>query len=127
MVHLRPLVRVRGVEPLDRFRVRLMFEDGTQREADLATYLRGPIFEPIRNDLALFRSVRVQGGTVAWPNGADIDPDVLYYGLKPAWMEGERAPDQMTYEAHEQAFAGLSLHERTAQYEGSSDEETATS
>jgi hypothetical protein len=127
MVHLRPLVRVRGVKPLDRFRVHLEFEDGTQREADLAVYLRGPVFEMIRNDPTMFRSVRVEGGTIAWPNGADIDPDVLYYGLKPAWMEGERAPDQMTYGTHKQAFAGLPVHEPTAQNEESSDEETATS
>ena len=62
MAHLRPLVRVRSVKPLDRFRVHLEFEDGTQREADLALYLRGPIFEPIRNDPALFRSMLVKGG-----------------------------------------------------------------
>jgi len=24
---------------------------------------------------------------MAWENGADIDPDVLYYDLTPAWME----------------------------------------
>ena len=127
MAHLRPLVRVRSVKPLDRFRVHLEFEDGTQREADLAVYLRGPVFEMIRNDPTMFRSVRVEGGTIAWPNGADIDPDVLYYGLKPAWMEGARASDQMAYGAQKQAFAGLSVHEPTAQYEESSDEETATS
>ena len=40
-----------------------------------------------RNDPALFRAVRAAGGTIAWDNGADIDPDVLYYGLTPAWME----------------------------------------
>ena len=63
MVHLRPLVRVRSVKPLDRFRVHLQFDDGTQREADLATYLRGPIFEPIRSDPALFRSdAMLKGG-----------------------------------------------------------------
>lgn len=67
--------------------VRLTFEDGTHKDMDLEPYLRGPIFEPIRNDPALFRAVKIEGNTIAWANGADIDPDVLYYGLEPAWME----------------------------------------
>jgi hypothetical protein len=29
-------------------------------------------------------------GTIVWENGADIDPDVLYHELKPAWAEDER-------------------------------------
>ena len=87
MERLRRLVRVREVEALERFRVRLVFEDGTQKELDLEPYLHGPIFEPIRNDPAMFRSVKVEGGTIVWDNGADIDPDVLYYNLTPAWME----------------------------------------
>lgn len=87
MEPLERLVCVRAVEPLERFKVRLEFEDGTQKEIDLEPYLHGPIFEPIRSDPAVFRSVKVEGGTIAWDNGADIDPDVLYYDLKPAWME----------------------------------------
>ena len=34
-----------------------------------------------------FRALTVENGVITWSNGADIDPDVLYYGLTPAWME----------------------------------------
>ena len=82
-----PLVRVKEVEPLERFRVRITFQNGVEKEIDLEKFLRGEMFEPIRSDPALFRSVKAVGGTIGWDNGADIDPDVLYYDLKPAWME----------------------------------------
>ena len=91
MEQMGRLVRVRDVEPLGAFKVRIEFEDGTIKEIDLEPYLRGPIFEPVRKDSKVFRSVRVEGGTIAWDNGADIDPDVLYYDLKPAWMEKPEA------------------------------------
>ena len=84
-----PLVRVKSVDPLEHFRVRVTFQNDVQREIDLEKFLRGEIFEPIRKDAAVFRSVKVTGGTIGWDNGADIDPDVLYYDLKPAWMEEE--------------------------------------
>lgn len=82
-----PLVRVKSVEPLENFRVRITFQNEVQKEIDLEKFLRGDIFEPIRTDPQMFRSVKVIGGTIGWDNGADIDPDVLYYDLKPAWME----------------------------------------
>ena len=84
-----PLVRVKSVEPLEKFRVRITFQNGVKKEIDLEKILRGEIFEPIRKNLEVFRSVKVIGGTIGWENGADIDPDVLYYDLKPAWMEEE--------------------------------------
>ncbi|MBP8130791.1 MAG: DUF2442 domain-containing protein [Candidatus Hydrogenedentes bacterium] len=87
MKNLGPRVCVTAVEPLQDFRVLVTFENNSQREIDLEPYLHGPVFEPLRNDPALFRAVTVRGRTVAWENGADIDPDVLYYGLTPAWME----------------------------------------
>lgn len=85
-------VRIRSVEPLQGFTVRLGFTDGTEKELDLEPYLHGPVFEPIRQNPALFRRVEVDPrmGTIVWENGADIDPDVLYLGLTPAWMEPER-------------------------------------
>ena len=82
-----PLIRVKSVVPLENYLVRVFFQNGVQKEIDLEKFLRGEIFEPIRKDPAMFRSIKVIGGTIGWDNGADIDPDVLYYDLKPAWME----------------------------------------
>ena len=91
MRNRQQLVRIRTVQVLEGFTVRLEFTDGSHKEVDLEMYLRGPVFDPIRNDPRVFRSVRVDQrmGTIVWENGADIDPDVLYYGIKPAWMERE--------------------------------------
>jgi hypothetical protein len=89
MDKLGPRVRVIAVEPLAGYEVRIWFDTGEIRDVDLERYLHGPVFEPLQTDTHLFRALRVEGGTVAWDNGADIDPDVLYYNLVPAWMEQE--------------------------------------
>ena len=58
-----------AVEPLDGYKLRLWFEDGTEGTLDLAPFLnfRG-VFAPLR-DLNYFRQVRVDPGlgTVVWP------------------------------------------------------------
>lgn len=87
-------VRIEKIEVLQGYDVCLRFTDGTTKQMNLEMYLHGPIFEPMRNDPAVFRAVRVDPelGTIVWPNGADVDPDVLYLGLKPAWMDSAAAP-----------------------------------
>jgi len=84
------VVRVRKVQPLEGFKVSLEFTDGTVKTVDLEPYLRGPIFEPIRQDQSRFRSVRVDEelGTIIWEGGADIDPDVLRWDRVPVQPEG---------------------------------------
>ena len=79
--------RVTSVKPLHDFVVQLSFTDGVVREVDLLPYLRGPVFEEMRTDPVKFRDVHVDAelGTIVWPNGADIDPDVLYGSHEPAW------------------------------------------
>ena len=86
-----PLVRIKAVEVVDGFKVRLTFTNDSKKVIDLDPFLHGPIFDPLRRDPNLFRAVYVdhEAGTIVWPNGADIDPDVLYLGLKPAWMEAD--------------------------------------
>ena len=84
------MVRIRSVRPLEGFTVELTLTDGSMRVVDLDPYLRGPVFEPLRRDPSVFRAVRVDDElwTIVWPNGADVDPDVLIEGRRPAaWDE----------------------------------------
>jgi hypothetical protein len=64
-------------------RLYLRFEDGVAGEVDLGRLIdfQG-IFEPLQRPEELAK-VRVDPeiGTVCWPNGADLDPDVLYAEL----------------------------------------------
>ncbi len=85
------MVWITSVEPKERFKLWLEFNTGERKLVDIEKYLRGPVFQPVRDDPAFFDLVKVDDelGTVVWPNGADIDPDVLYYDLTPAWMEAE--------------------------------------
>ena len=82
------MIRVKNVTHLKEYTVRVTFTDGTGRDIDLEPYLRGPIFEPLR-DPANFGAVAVDPelGTIVWPNGADLCPDVLYHGRPPASLE----------------------------------------
>jgi hypothetical protein len=67
-------------EQLGGYRLRLTFEGGERREVDIAQLVPfDGVFEPL-NDPAYFRQVTVNPdiGTIVWPNGADLCPDVLY-------------------------------------------------
>lgn len=87
---MRQFVRVQSATPLEGRLVHVVFTNGEERDIDLSPYIgRGPVFEPVRNDPTFFRAIHVEGGTVAWPNGADIDPDVLYYGGSPPWAKDQ--------------------------------------
>jgi hypothetical protein len=59
------------------YRIHLTFSDGREKTVDFAAWLKGPVFEPLRDE-AYFRRFFIDGGTVSWPNGADIAPETLY-------------------------------------------------
>jgi hypothetical protein len=75
------------VSVVSGFTVRLTFDDGSVRVVDLEPLLRGPIFAELRADHDLFARVFVDDavGTIAWPNGADMDADVLHGDEVPSW------------------------------------------
>lgn len=77
------LVRIRQVKALEGLNLRLTLTDGFVVERDVSRLLVGPVFARIRSDPALFAQVRAEGGTVVWPNGADLCPDVLIWNAPP--------------------------------------------
>ena len=69
-----------AVHPLDAFRLKVRFDDDVEGEFDVAAGVGfDGVFAPLK-DPAYFAWVRVDPelGTVVWPNGADLDPIVLY-------------------------------------------------
>jgi hypothetical protein len=77
------LLRIRELEALDVFRLRLTLTDDSVIEREVGALLVGPVFEPVRNYREIFVKARVERGTVVWPNGADLCPDVLIWGGPP--------------------------------------------
>jgi hypothetical protein len=77
------LVRIQEAAPLDGYRVRLKLTDGRVIERDLAEHLTGPVFADIRGNPERFREFRVEAGSLVWPDGADLCPDVLIWGGLP--------------------------------------------
>jgi hypothetical protein len=59
------------------YRIQLTFNDGTKASVDFTAWLSGPVFEPLKQ-VGYFRKFFLDGGTVVWPNGADIAPETLY-------------------------------------------------
>lgn len=59
------------------YRIHLTFNDNSEGTVDFWQWLEGPVFEPLK-DTEYFRCFFIDGRTVAWPNGADIAPEILY-------------------------------------------------
>lgn len=58
-------------------RIRVTFNDNTEKTINFKEWLRGPIFEPLKSE-EYFKRFFLDGWTISWPNGADIAPETLY-------------------------------------------------
>lgn len=74
------MAEITEVEVIEDRTVRLTFRDGSIRVVDLTSFLWGPVFDAIAKDDDVFAQIAVDPelGTIAWPNGAHLDADVLH-------------------------------------------------
>jgi Protein of unknown function (DUF2442) len=77
------------VKPLKDFHLYLEFEDGAKGEVDIRKLVKFKGVFAALKDESFFAKVEVnpEWGTIFWPNGADLDPDVLY-----SMVTGEEIP-----------------------------------
>ncbi len=71
------------------FRIHLTFNDLSERTVDFRPWPEGPVFEALKSPV-YFREFFVDGGTVAWPNGADIAPETLCEAANSQRTRGKR-------------------------------------
>lgn len=72
------LPRVTSVRVVRDRTVWLTFDDGLEGTVNLAPLLRGPMFEDLVRDDAVFGRVGLDEETLVWPSGADLAPETLY-------------------------------------------------
>ncbi|HTS02626.1 MAG TPA: DUF2442 domain-containing protein [Thermoanaerobaculia bacterium] len=74
---MSPTPVVVAARHLADYRLEVAFADGTTKTIDFSHWLKGPVFEPLK-DVNYFKQFILDGWTVSWPNGADIAPKTLY-------------------------------------------------
>jgi hypothetical protein len=78
---MNTLPTIVSAEYRGEFKIRVVFSDGVEGVIDFSEWLSGPVFEPLKAP-AYFARFFIDGGTLAWPNGADIAPETLYQRAK---------------------------------------------
>ena len=90
------MLHVTSAEYVDRYRIRVIFNNGNHGIADFSESLDGPVFFPLR-DVDYFKTFRIEGHTLSWANGADFAPEyVAELALQQSATEQNHAPKHPT-------------------------------
>jgi hypothetical protein len=74
---MKMYLSVKNVKPLNDYNLELTFENHEKRIFDVKPYLDTGLFKTLKNE-KIFKMVKVSYDTIEWPNGIDLDPEVLY-------------------------------------------------
>ncbi|WP_323813172.1 DUF2442 domain-containing protein [Cellvibrio sp. NN19] len=68
---------VKSVEPLDNYKLKLLFTNGDLKIFDVAPYLEKGVFRELK-DSSYFKQVKVVSGAIEWPHEQDFSNDTLF-------------------------------------------------
>lgn len=73
------LREIKKVEYISGYKLKLYFTNGKVKIFDMEDLLRTAknVFLPLK-EIDFFKKVQCNYGTIVWPNGVDLCPDVLY-------------------------------------------------
>jgi len=74
------ILHITAAEYLQDYKVAVTFNNGRAGIADLAEALGQGVFQSL-TDITQFRQLKVDDelNTIAWPNGADLAPEYVYF------------------------------------------------
>lgn len=73
-------LHITEVKYLYDYQVEVAFNNGKRGVADLSSALWGSVFEPLKNQTEFSKLVlNSELETIAWPNGADLAPEFIYF------------------------------------------------
>ena len=77
---MTPSLKLSTVAHLGGTRISVGFNNGRSGVGDLRELLHGPLLAPLRSD-ERFNEFKLSPelGTIAWPNGADLAPEAIYF------------------------------------------------
>ena len=70
-----------AVQPLKNFELEIKFANGEVRIFDMKPHLEFGVFNELKS-VSYFNQVKIQNGSVAWPNEQDVCPDTLFEGSR---------------------------------------------
>jgi len=82
---------VNKVKALKNYQLELTFENNEIKIFDTKPYLDTGLFRRLKDE-NFFKQVKVSFDTIEWPNGIDMDPEVLYEKSKAKDIAGATAP-----------------------------------
>ena len=69
--------RVKEVVTLPNYLLNITFNNGENKVFDMKPYLNEGIFLELKNE-EIFKTAKVNFGTISWNNSADLCPDTFY-------------------------------------------------